>query len=162
MSDNEKKQKSGIVGILSGLGGLCAGLGALWSATTSNTQNELMIKSVYEVTTVSIPKIGERVAVLEATCIRVHMEKIMDEMSSHESFECQSDGDCDIGNTCMEEKCIIEEHKILMPAAELVSKKPDFNIPKFEDIKKHVQQTGKVWSNNVAAIREEGHELPTD
>ena len=162
---DDKKQKSGIVGILSGLGGLCAGLGALWSATTGNTENELMIKSVYEVATETVPALRERVAALEATCIRGHMEKMIDEMASPHVeeikpsiFGCQSDNDCDIDNSCVEGMCI-EEHKIEMSETKLLTSKPEFKLPKFEDIKQHVQQTGEVWSDNVAALKEETHEL---
>lgn len=150
---DEKKNKSKIVGLLTGIGALITAIAALISATKGNNENELMIKSVYNVATESIPAIRERIAILEATCINKPIEMMIDDMQPP-SPECQSDTDCDIEHICKEQKCVIksivkEEVVTIISDAPSVDKpkmkSEGLKIPKFEEIKQYIQQTGEVW-----------------
>lgn len=140
----EKKPKSPAVALISALAALLTALGTLFSSMHNSSQNDLMLRSMYEVTT----KLGERVAVLEATCRRVSTEAVVEDVLGpvKDKPECESDDDCDVVQHCIDGKCMEPVAEAAPPPLPPVRRpKPALDIPKFEDIKAQVQQTGEPF-----------------
>lgn len=82
-----------LIALIAAIAALLTSLGSLYKAVAGGKETDLMLRSVYEVSTSQVATLRERVAVLEATCER-------------QAPGCRADPDCGAGLACKGGHCI--------------------------------------------------------
>jgi len=152
MSDNnngDKKPKK--LGWLAHVAAILASVAALltaWSGMNQTDKQDNTTKHLYEKLTLEIlPKLHERIAVLEATCEPHPIEMMLSDMPSHPPRpECAADNDCPDFFICEEERCVEEEEMAAAPPPDDgdgisdKAKNDDFKFPAYNEFKMQAQR----------------------
>lgn len=159
MSDNSKKKWNWLAHVAAIIASIAALLTSLNGIIKTNEQDKITGHFYNTLSLEILPKLHERIAILEATCKPKKIETMTNEMPIYPSQpECIDDDDCPDLTTCIKEKCIN------MPLVDIndddddgdnnISDKPklekfdEFKLPTYNEFKIQAQRT-KPISNEV-------------